>query len=278
MSLIAPGHELDLCIFCGSLILQRCSHIQVQRLTVLLLLALHKHQLVRLWRRCICDSPSSPFKFALHGVPTKLLDIIPLARRHTAPVLDMAWSPVNDTLVASASEDGTCLLWKVPGGLFNGWTADGWEPCDLEHIARVDVSPRKVGQVLWHPTAANVLATVSGEHLVKLWDLADPARPRSVLNGHSDTIQSLDFNMTGSVLIMTCRDRKIQLFDARTGDVVRTTNGHGGIKGARVTWMGDTGRIVMTRFSKMTDRQVGIWEMVDLGASRHSHLIRVQEL
>ena len=69
----------------------------------------------------------------------------------------MAWSPVNNTLVTSASEGSTCLLWKVPDGLFDGWTADGWEPHDLEPIARVDVSPCKVGQVLWHPTAAKVL-------------------------------------------------------------------------------------------------------------------------
>ena len=67
------------------------------------------------------------------------------------------------------------------------------------------------------PTAANVLATASSEHSVKLWDLADLACPRSVLNGHGDTIQSLAFNVTGSVLVMTCRDRKIWLFDAHTG-------------------------------------------------------------
>ena len=168
---------------------------------------------------------------------------MPLARTHTAPVLDMAWSPVDDTLVASASEEGTCLLRKVPDGLFNSWTADGWEPHDLEPIARVNVSPCKVGQVLWHPTAANVLATASGEHSVKLWDLADLARPRSVLNGHGDTIQSLAFNATGSVLVMTCRDRKIQLFDARAGgDAVRMMDGQYACSGA-------TGRSFVLLFS-----------------------------
>jgi len=141
----------------------------------------------------------SPFGASPHDVPSKLPDIIPLARTHTAAVLDTAWSPANDTLVASASEDGTSLLWKVPDSLFDGWTSDAWEPQDLEPVARVDVSPKKVGHVLWHPIAANVLATSSGEHLVKLWDLADPSRPRSTLNGHGDTIQSLAFNVTGTI-------------------------------------------------------------------------------
>ncbi|KAG6333451.1 hypothetical protein ID866_5641 [Astraeus odoratus] len=209
----------------------------------------------------------SPFGSSLHDVPPKLPDIIPLARTHTAPVLDTAWSPANDTLVASASEDGTCLLWKISDSLFDGWTADGWEPRDLDPVARVDVSSRKVGQVLWHPTAANVLATASGEHLVRLFDLADPARPRTVLNGHGDTIQSFAFNPTGSVLATTCRDRKLRLFDPRTGgDPVRVADGHGGIKGTRVTWMGDTDRIATTGFSKMSDRQVAIWETGGLGS------------
>ncbi|KAF8448716.1 microtubule binding protein [Boletus edulis BED1] len=208
----------------------------------------------------------SPYGPTIHDIPSKLPDIIPLARTHTAPVLDTAWSPANDTLVASASEDGTSLLWKVSDSLFEDWTSDGWEPQDLEPVARVDVSPKKVGQVLWHPTAANVLATASGEHLVKLWDLADPSRPRSILNSHGDTIQSLAFNLTGTILATTCRDKKLRLFDPRTGaDPVRVTEGHAGIKGTRVIWMGEHDRIATTGFSKMSDRQVSIWETGGLG-------------
>lgn len=131
----------------------------------------------------------------------------------------------------------------------------------------MDVSPKKVGQVLWHPTAANVLATASGEHLVKLWDLADLSRSRSTLNGHGDTIQSLTFNAIGTILATTCRDKKLRLFDPRTGaDPVRVTEGHGGIKGARVVWMGEYDRIATTGFSKMSDRQVSIWETGGLGS------------
>lgn len=40
------------------------------------------------------------------GFPTKLPDILPLARGHTGPVLDTAWSPFDDNLVVSGSEDG----------------------------------------------------------------------------------------------------------------------------------------------------------------------------
>ena len=203
----------------------------------------------------------SPFTGA-PGIPYKLPDIIPLARSHTAPVLDTDWSPHSDTIVASGGEDGNVLIWQVDPNAFEGWNSDGWTPVDFSPVLHINASPRKVGQVLWHPAAQHVLASGVGDHTVKLWDLGSPESPRAVLAGHGDSIQSLAFNPTGQLLATTSRDRKLRLFDPRTGgEAVRVTEGHGGIKGARVVWMGDRDRIATTGFSRMSDRQVGVWEI-----------------
>ncbi|OBZ74065.1 Coronin-like protein crn1 [Grifola frondosa] len=203
----------------------------------------------------------SPFHPLPTGFPTKIPDLIPLARSHTAPVLDTDWSPFNDSIVASAGEDGKVMIWKVESSVFEGWGHEHWEPQDFDPVARIDVSPRRVGHVLFHPTANNVIASSTGDHAVKLWDLANPENAKSTLSGHGDAIQSLTFNLTGSLLVTTCRDRKIRLFDPRAGgEPVRVGEGHGGIKGARVTWMGDRDNIATTGFSRMSDRQVAIWE------------------
>lgn len=187
--------------------------------------------------------------------------MIPLARSHTAPVLDTDWSPHNDSIVASGGEDGKVMIWKVEDSQFEGWGQEHWVPYDFDPVARIDASPRKIGQVLFHPSASNVLASASGEHTVKLWDLANIDRPKSILSGHNDAIQSLAFNPSGTLMATTCRDRKIRMFDPRTGsEAVRITDGHGGIKGARIAWMGDLDKFATTGFSKMSDRQVGIWE------------------
>ena len=146
-------------------------------------------------------------------------------------MLDTDWSPFNDSIVASAGDDGKAMIWKVDSSVFEGWGAEGWVPQDFDPVARIDVTPRRVGQVLFHPTAEHVLATATGEHTVKLWDLGAPESAKSVLSGHGDSIQCMAFNPAGTLLVTTCRDRKIRLFDPRTGgEAVRITDGHGGVK------------------------------------------------
>ncbi|CAE6473912.1 hypothetical protein ACGC1H_003877 [Rhizoctonia solani] len=211
---------------------------------------------------------ASPFRPLPHNLPYKIPDIIPLARGHSAPVLDTDWSPFNDSVVVSGGEDGRILVWKVEASQFENWGAEKWQPRDFEPVAAITGSGRKVGQVLFHPTAENVLAsTTVGDGTVRLWDLADANEAKIALTGHSDTIQSLTWNPTGTLLATTCRDRKIRLFDPRAGsEAVRIGDGHAGIKGARVVWMGGHDRIATTGFSKMSERQLAVWDTSSLAS------------
>lgn len=201
------------------------------------------------------------------NLPYKLPDIIPLARSHSGPVLDTDWSPFDDSVVASAGEDGRVLIWKVESSHFEGWGAEKWQPRDFDPVATISGSGgRKVGQVLFHPTAQNVLASSTvGDGTIRLWDLAAVEDAKIALTGHSDTIQSLAWNPTGTLLATTCRDRKIRLFDPRAGsEAVRIGDGHAGIKGARVVWLGGHDRIATTGFSRMSERQLAVWDTTSL--------------
>ncbi|OWZ54914.1 deoxyuridine 5'-triphosphate nucleotidohydrolase [Cryptococcus neoformans A2-102-5] len=209
-------------------------------------------------------SPTSPPQPA--GFPTKLPDIVPLARGHTAPVLDTAWNPFDDNIVASAGEDGKIFIWKVEDSAFEGWGEDQWEPEDFNPALKLSAGGRKVGQVIFHPTSSNLLTAASGDHLVRLWDISSSAdEPKLVLKGHGDSIQSIAWNSVGTTLATTCRDKKLRLFDPRAGsDAVRITDGHAGVKGSRVVWLGDRDRIATTGFSRMSDRQVSLWDTSSL--------------
>jgi len=217
----------------------------------------------------------SPFRPISGTFPSRLPDIIPLARSHSGTVLDTAWSPFNDSIVASGGEDGKVMIWKVEASAFDGWGQEHWVPQDFDPVSRIDCSARRIGQVLFHPTAEHVLAAASGDHVVKLWDLGSPESPKSTLGGHGDAIQSLAFNAVGNILVTTCRDRKIRLFDPRAGgEPVRVGEGHGGIKGARAVWMGEKDTFATTGFSRMSDRQVAIW---DAGSLNNAKMITLDQ-
>ncbi|KAI8366059.1 uncharacterized protein BYT42DRAFT_588755 [Radiomyces spectabilis] len=186
----------------------------------------------------------------------KLPENYPLYRGHTAPVLDTDFNPFNDYVVASGSEDTKIMIWTIPE------TYDE----DLEFVAPVSKLSghgRKVGQVLFHPVAENVLASSSADLTIKLWDI-EKGQEKQEITGHTEIIQSLAWNYNGSLLATTCRDKRLRIFDVRSNKIVQEGPGHQGIKGSRVVWLGDTDRLATTGFSKMSDRQLYLWDANDL--------------
>ncbi|ODQ53644.1 coronin-6 [Saitoella complicata NRRL Y-17804] len=188
----------------------------------------------------------------------KLPDQIPLFRGHSAPVLDTDFNPFNDQLVASASDDGKICLWTIPDNfsLFNE------EQEDVTPISKLSGHSRKVGHVQFHPTADNVLSSTSGDYTVKLWDIST-GQDKITLK-HTDIIQSLSWNRQGTLMVTTSRDKKIRIWDPRSPDPVKVSNGHEGAKTSRAVWLGDMDRIATTGFSKRSDRQLALWDTNDM--------------
>jgi coronin-1B/1C/6 len=122
---------------------------------------------------------------------------------------------------------------------------------------------RKVGHVLFHPTANNVLASASTDLTIKLWDI-EKGQERQEITGHGEIIQSMAYNYNGSLMATTCRDKKLRIFDLRSNKVIQEGAGHQGIKGSRVVWLGENDRICTTGFSRMSDRQLNLWDTNDL--------------
>lgn len=120
---------------------------------------------------------------------------------------------------------------------------------------------RKVGHVLFNPAAENILATSSGDYTVKLWDV-EAGSPRLTLK-HNDIVQSLSWSANGSLISTTSRDKKLRIWDVRQEKAAHVVPGHAGAKNSRVTWLGELDRIATTGFSKMSDRQLGLWDIRD---------------
>lgn len=218
----------------------------------------------------------------------KLPDLYPLCRAHTAPVLDTSFSPFADNLIASSGEDGKVVLTQIDEDkLSAALRAEKPEVSDLEPTVRLSGHGRKAGHVKWHPVAENVLASASLE--VKVWDV-EKGTCAVELPQQPDMVGSMSFNWTGTLLatcvgifladcsptlmsrltklhickFRTCKDKKLRIYDLRSGHLEAIADSHTGIKGSRVEWMGRMDRICTTGFSKLSDRQVFVWNSSDI--------------
>jgi len=63
-------------------------------------------------------------------------------------------------------------------------------------------------------------------------------------------VQSLAFNYNGNLLVTPSKDKKIYVFDVRSGKIVFENVNHEGTKSQRAVWLGDTNRIATTGCGK----------------------------
>ena len=184
-------------------------------------------------------------------------------RGHTAVVLDTDWNPFNDNIIASGSEDGKAFIWRVPEGFTLFVDSDDDVP-DVAPVAKLSGHSRKVGQVLFNPSAKNILATSSGDLTIKIWDIE--AGVAKLTLKHTDIVQSVSYSTNGSLMVTTSRDKKLRIWDVRQEKAVHEGLGHAGAKNSRAVWMGELDRIATTGFSKMSDRQLGLWDVRNANA------------
>ncbi|GBP23869.1 Coronin-6 [Eumeta japonica] len=152
----------------------------------------------------------------------------PLVGGHKGPVLDIAWCPHNDNVIASGSEDCVVKVWQIPdGGLSRTLT---------EPVVDLVYHQRRVGLVLWHPTAQNVLLTAGSDNQIAIWNVGT-GEVLLTLDCHPDLIYSACWNWTGSKLLTTCRDKKIRIIDPRKGEVEAEAIAHEGSKASRAIFL-----------------------------------------
>ncbi|CAJ0578785.1 unnamed protein product, partial [Mesorhabditis spiculigera] len=169
---------------------------------------------------------------------------IPFVDAHKAPCLEIAWSPFNDNVIASCSEDTTAKVWLIPeGGLRKNIT---------EPVVELLGHQKRVNTIAWHPVAANLLLTAGGENVMYMWNVGTGEALLEIA-GHPDQIWSVAFNYDGSRFITCCKDKKLRIFNSHTGDVLHEGMGHEGVKPQRAIFVRD-GRVVTTGFTKRSER------------------------
>ncbi|XP_053684635.1 coronin-6 isoform X1 [Sabethes cyaneus] len=167
---------------------------------------------------------------------------------HKGPVLDIAWCPHNDNVIASGSEDCVVKVWQIPdGGLSRTMT---------DPVVDLVYHQRRVGLVLWHPSALNVLLTAGSDNLIVIWNVGT-GEVLVRIECHPDTIYSACWNWDGSQLVTTCKDKKIRILNPRSGEILNEALAHEGSKATRAIFLRH-GLIFTTGFNRSSERQYSL--------------------
>ncbi|KAK8775774.1 hypothetical protein V5799_030880 [Amblyomma americanum] len=171
----------------------------------------------------------------------------PLVAGHKGPVLDIAWCPFNDNIIASASDDAVVRVWQIPNlGLVRPL---------VDPVVELPGHERRVGQILWHPSANNVLLSVGADCKIIIWNVGTGEILSCI--DHPDMVFSCCWNWDGSRIVTTCKDRKIRVYNPRSGEIEVEDFGHEGAKPQKAIYLRD-GLIFTTGFSRMSERQYAL--------------------
>lgn len=171
----------------------------------------------------------------------------PLIAGHKGAVLDIQWCPFDDNIIASASDDAIVRVWRIPDA---GLTETLTDPS-----AELIGHQRRVGMVLWHPSAENILLSSGSDNRIIIWDVGT-AETITIID-HPDLAFHCAWNWDGSRLATTCKDKKIRIYDARTGVCESEGDGHEGAKPQRIVYLKND-LILTTGFSRMSERQYAL--------------------
>lgn len=182
---------------------------------------------------------------------------------NTCKVLDFSWDPFNSRRLAVACDDGRIRLWEVngDGGIL---MESSNEPTKMLEVAQ---NTDRITVVVFHPLAADVMASVSADYVIRIWDIESGAVTVQ-LEPHPDQVFGVAWSPCGSYIASVCKDGKVRIFEPRASRAaVRQGAGPNGVKGARVTWALDGKLLLVSGFDKSSQRLLYVFRSTDLTTS-----------
>ncbi|CAJ0949190.1 unnamed protein product [Ranitomeya imitator] len=129
-----------------------------------------------------------------------------------------------------------------------------------EPIVTLEGHSKRVGIITWHPSARNVLLSAGSDNMIIIWNVGTGEALITLDEMHSDLVYNVCWNYNGSLITTTCKDKKLRVIDPRKQEIVAEKSGaHEGARPIKSIFLSD-GKIFTTGFSKMSERQLALWD------------------
>lgn len=181
---------------------------------------------------------------------------------HTAEGYGLAWNPLRQGLLASASDDTTICLWDIrPGSKEN-------RRLDPLQVFRAHSSV--VEDVSWHSSREAIFASVGDDRQLLIWDINAPSSPaQSVTAAHGAEVNCVAFAPGNDFLLATgSADRTVAIWDMRKlgAGAVHVCEGHTD-EVLQLQWSPHDAAVLA---SSGADRRVNVWDLSRIGAEQSS--------
>jgi len=215
-----------------------------------------------------------PLVVGRHDRPGRFEDgASPILKGHSGTILDTEWSPFDDSMLATASEDCTIKFWSIP---------DDWEPTDekgrgkpgddfSDSLMQLDGHRKKVTLMRFHPTASNTILSTSADYTVKTWDIESGSAISSF--ECANLAQDIVWDVRGDSYATSNKDKSVRIVDARTGgESLKLEKAHEGAKSTKIQYLdneGAAGKILTSGASKTSMREMKVWDLKNLSQPLH---------
>ena len=181
---------------------------------------------------------------------------------HTMEGYGLAWSKLKQGYLLSGSQDTTVCLWDVMAGV-NGSSAAGNQ---IQPLSIFKGHTSVVEDIDWHAKDANLIASVSDDRTIRLWDIrtgSTKGHDHIVENAHAGDINGVSFNPVMEMTFATASaDKTVAIWDMRNlKQKVHTLEGHTD-EVYMVEWAPFNESILG---SCSADRRVAIWDLSRTG-------------
>lgn len=187
----------------------------------------------------------------------------PLIRGHKAAVTDLKFSPFNNSLLASSSEDGTVKLWDVP--------LEGLKEDLTTEIQIFNNHSKKASLLSFHPSVKEVIASAGSDNDLYAWNITDS----SIISSYKmdEQAYSIEFNAKGNLLGVMNKNKKANIFDVRVPDTqILSVDGHGSSKVQKFGFA-DGDYAFSSGFNNSGYREVKVYDIRNFTKEIQSHKI-----